>query len=88
MPDPMPDRIRVAWFAIKNKWYSNEKRKEVKLFPHTKKKLGTLVDEIPKTCRNVKKRGVAVVEENFEEMICRNFPSQLNTSTNNDWYVG
>ena len=53
VPDPMPHRIKEAWFAVKNKWFSNEERKAVKLFPHTKKSHRPLVDEIPKTCRNI-----------------------------------
>lgn len=75
VPDPTPDRIKVAWFAIQNEWLTNTQRKEVKLYPHGKKDLGELI-AIPKECLKVEERGQKKIEENFKEMISRQFPVQ------------
>lgn len=72
-PDSMPDRIKVAWFALRNKWFVNEERKDVHLYHHGKKDLSKL-DVVPKECINVMDRGFKTIKENFDEMIYRQFP--------------
>ncbi|CAB4003461.1 Hypothetical predicted protein [Paramuricea clavata] len=75
VPDPTPDWIKVAWFAIHHKWLINAQRKTVNLYPHGKKELSDLAD-IPKECLNVEERGCNKIKENFSEMIYRQFPTQ------------
>ena len=76
VPDPTPDRIKVAWFAVTNKWLANSQRKEVKLFPHGKKGVSDL-RAIPKECLKVEERGQEKIKESFDEMIARQFPLHM-----------
>ena len=77
VPDPTPDRIKVAWFAITNKWLTNSQRKEVKLFSHGKKKGVSDLHAIPKERLKVEERGREKIKESFDEMIARQFPLQM-----------
>ena len=36
VPDPTPDWVKVAWFAIHHKWLINAQRKTVNVYPHGK----------------------------------------------------
>ena len=82
VPNPMPDRIKVAWFALQNKWLTNAQRKEVKLYPHNTKTLVELT-AIPEECLDVNERGQNKIKENFKEMLFRQFPLQASTCNAN-----
>ena len=75
VPDPTPDWVKVAWFAIHHKWLINAQRKTVNVYPHGKKELSDLAN-VPKECLNVEERGCNKIKENFSEMIYRQFPTQ------------
>ena len=75
VPDPTPDWVNVAWFAIHHKWLINAQRKTVNVYPHGKKELSDLAN-VPKECLNVEERGCNKIKENFSEMIYRQFPTQ------------
>ena len=75
VPDSMPDWIKVAWFAIHHKWLVNAQRNNVNVYPHGKKELGELAG-VPKECLNIEERGSNKIEENVDEMIYRQFPTQ------------
>ena len=75
-PDSLPDIVKTCWFVMKEKWFDNLQRKDIKKYAHNDKKI-VLSDSatVEKKFQDTLAKGKSYIEENFKEMLLRLFPN-------------
>ncbi len=77
VPDALPDRLKIAWFATKQRWFVSQGRDEIPVLDHTNKDTQTKsTKNVPHECTNVESRGKSFIKKNFAEIIHRLFPHE------------
>lgn len=75
-PDSLPDIVKTCWFVMKERWFDNLQRKDIKKYAHNDKKF-VLSDSatVEKKFQDTLAKGKSYIEENFKEMLLRLFPN-------------
>ena len=77
VPDALPDRLKVAWFAIQQGWFVSQGRDVIPVLDHNKKNLCTNdTKNVSQECTNVESRGKSFITKNIEEILHRLFPHE------------
>ena len=71
VPDSTSEHVKVAWFAVQERWFCDKGRMEVPTYPSNKKELPLVKQKLRKDCQNAQLRGVEPFKKHFKEMKCR-----------------
>ena len=77
-PDSLPDRLKICWFAIKEQWFDNLERKNIKKYGHNSKAVDVSPDSVgivENKFLDVLSKGKKYIRENFKELLLRLFPN-------------
>lgn len=77
-PDSLPDRLKICWFAMKEKWFDNLERRNVNKYAHNTKTVGVSsdsIDIVENKFLDVISKGKKYIRENYKELLLRLFPN-------------
>lgn len=58
--------MKIAWFAIRERWFCDKRRTEVVSYPSNKKDLLTEQQKLRKDCQRVLDKGRELLRNNFK----------------------
>ncbi len=82
-PDSLPDRLKICWFAMKEKWFDNLERRNVNKYEHNCKSVDVSSDStgiVENKFLDVLSKGEKYIREkyireNFKQLLLRLFPN-------------
>ena len=75
VPDSLPDRLKIAWFAIQQGCFISQARTCIPMIDHNKKFISASSNKnVPAESTNVKLRGDVFIQKNIKEILYRLFP--------------